>query len=39
MEGHTNALNCENRPYYAANILLELHLENSEYFVMIKYDG
>ena len=24
-DGHTSALNCENRPFYAANVLIELH--------------
>ena len=25
MKGHTDALNCEYRPYFAANVILELH--------------
>ena len=37
--GKSNALNCATYPDFATSLLLELHQEQSAYFIKIKYNG
>ena len=39
MTGTTDALNCNQRPYYAASIIVELHMNDGVAEVAIKFDG